>query len=81
MGTDDHTDVGLAELHAMADRIGLKRAWFQNKPRHPHDDLRRSKRALAIHHGAQDVDSFALVRHITRDVCSIYRITPSPGRN
>jgi hypothetical protein len=40
------------ELHAMAAKIGLKRAWFQDKPRHPHYDVIPSKRALAIRYGA-----------------------------
>lgn len=49
------TDGPMAELHAMADRIGLKRAWFQNpKPGdHPHYDLSPSMRALALTNGAQ----------------------------
>jgi hypothetical protein len=44
----------LTELHQMAQRIGLKRSWFQN-PRpgdHPHYDLAPSKRALALANGA-----------------------------
>lgn len=28
-----------AELHAEAQRIGLKREWFQDHPRHPHYDV------------------------------------------
>ena len=40
------------ELHAMADRIGLKRRWFQDHVRHPHYDLVASKRVLALRHGA-----------------------------
>jgi len=46
------TDGDLPELHEMADRIGLKREWFQNHPTHPHYDLRASKRRLAIKEGA-----------------------------
>lgn len=43
----------LAELHALAARIGLRRAWFQNKPgRLPHYDLTRAKQAAAIRAGA-----------------------------
>lgn len=41
----------LEELHAMADRIGLKRKWFQ-KGSSPHYDISESKRSLAIAHGA-----------------------------
>ena len=42
----------LPELHAMADRLGLKRAWFQNHPRYPHYDLTSTKRRLAVGLGA-----------------------------
>lgn len=41
----------LDELHAMADRIGLRRAWFRDG-RFPHYDVQRRKRALAIAAGA-----------------------------
>jgi hypothetical protein len=40
------------ELHAMAARIGLKRAWFQSDSTFAHYDLTASKRALAIKAGA-----------------------------
>ena len=33
-----------AELHAMADRIGVARKWFQNKGSGPHYDIALSKR-------------------------------------
>ena len=42
----------LPELHKMADKIDLKREWFQNHPIHPHYDIRPSKRRLAIANGA-----------------------------
>jgi hypothetical protein len=45
----------LEELHAMADRLGLKRSWFQSrrgKPWHDHYDLTRAKRDQAIRLGA-----------------------------
>ena len=41
----------LEELHAMADRLGLRRAWFQTKPGkpwHDHYDLTRQLREQAI---------------------------------
>lgn len=37
------------ELHAMADRIGVARKWFQGD----HYDITQSKKALAIAHGAK----------------------------
>lgn len=45
----------VAELHAFAGRIGLKRAWFQGN-KVPHYDLTASKRALALLDGASNVD-------------------------
>ena len=56
------TDGCLEELHAFALQLGLKRSWFQNKPRHPHYDLRPSKRALAIQRGATAVESSELIK-------------------
>jgi hypothetical protein len=56
------TDGDLSELHAMADKIGMQRRWFQNKPRHPHYDLRPSKRVLAVRYGAIEVSGGELVR-------------------
>lgn len=44
----------VAELHAMADRIGVARRWFQNR-RYPHYDICKSKRALAVAAGAQEI--------------------------
>lgn len=48
------------ELHAMAERIGMRREWFQDRRkgdhRFPHYDLVPSKRALAVKFGAEQVD-------------------------
>lgn len=41
----------VAEAHAMADRIGVARKWFQGD----HYDIALSKRALAITAGAQEI--------------------------
>lgn len=57
----------LAELHRMADALGLKRAWFQNHPTHPHYDIAPSKRALAITKGAKEVTSRDMVSIIMRN--------------
>lgn len=38
-----------AELHEMADRIGVARKWYQGD----HYDITQSKKALAIQHGAK----------------------------
>lgn len=50
------------ELHAFADRLGLKRGWFQGKdPRHPHYDLSPGKRAQAVKSGALEVTNRAMI--------------------
>jgi hypothetical protein len=43
------------ELHAFAERMGLRREWFQSKPGRPendHYDLTRAGRELALELGA-----------------------------
>lgn len=45
----------LEELHAFAQKIGMKRDWFQNK-RLPHYDLTKTRRKIAIENGAVEVD-------------------------
>jgi uncharacterized protein DUF4031 len=62
LGTDDLTPEGLEVLHAFAERLGLKCAWFQNKPTHPHFDLTANKHALALKLGAQQVTCQEFVR-------------------
>jgi hypothetical protein len=56
----------LEELHAMADKLGMKREWFQNDSDHPHYDLSQSKRQLAIQFGAVEVDSRQLVELVRK---------------
>lgn len=51
----------LEELHEMADKIGVQRRWFQNKPRFPHYDIAKSKKALAIQYGAVEITPQQLV--------------------
>ncbi len=51
-----YADIGfLIELHETADKIGLKRKWFQNVSV-PHYDITRSKRELAVENGAIELD-------------------------
>lgn len=45
----------LDELHAMANRIGLRRRWFQDRGI-PHYDLCQAKRKTAIEAGAIEID-------------------------
>jgi hypothetical protein len=47
----------IEELHAFAFRIGMKRMWFQDHPRHPHYDLTKTRRKLAIRVGAKEIDA------------------------
>jgi hypothetical protein len=50
------------ELHQFAQRMGLKRAWYQNHPRHPHYDLTTDKAALrAYRMGATKVTPLTLL--------------------
>lgn len=72
------------ELHAMADAIGIARKWFQSSPpaSFPHYDIAQSKRALAVRHGAIEVDARELVGHMRRlrPVLGIYGLgNPAPG--
>jgi hypothetical protein len=53
----------LEELHAMADRIGLRRAWFQPRST-PHYDVSWEKRALAVLSGAKEIDRRQVVELI-----------------
>lgn len=57
-----------AELHAMADRIGVARRWFQTPPKASfwHYDIAKSKRALAVAAGAIECDRNAFVAHLRR---------------
>lgn len=48
--------VELDELHAMAARMGLRRAWFQEHRLAPHYDLTPSRRADAVAFGAVELD-------------------------
>lgn len=42
----------LPELHAMAQRIGMKLEWFQVNASFPHYDVAKGRRAKAIEYGA-----------------------------
>lgn len=53
----------LDELHEMADKIGIKRKWFQNHGT-PHYDICQSKKKLALSHGALEADRRKVVELI-----------------
>jgi hypothetical protein len=50
----------------MADKIGVKRQWFQDHKRHPHYDICLSKKELALKNGAKSVTCVELYK-IFRD--------------
>lgn len=52
----------IEELHKMAAAIGIKREWFQNDPWHPHYDISKGKKALALQMGAMEVNDRELIR-------------------
>jgi hypothetical protein len=66
------------ELHAMADRIGLRRERFQPKSS-PHYDVSRQKRALALRFGAIEVDRKGLVEVLQRNRKQAQQL-PDPAR-
>ena len=53
------------ELHAMADKLGLKREWFQNHGT-PHYDICQQKRRQAVLLGAIEVRRRVLVSIIRK---------------
>ncbi|MBP2232527.1 hypothetical protein J2847_005856 [Azospirillum agricola] len=57
----------LEELHAMADRIGMRREWFQGDASTPHYDVCLTRRSLAIQYGAVEIgrrETVALIRRL-----------------
>lgn len=53
------------ELHAMAERIGMRRAWFQPAS-FPHYDVSITRRRRAVQLGAIEVDRRELARIMRR---------------
>lgn len=63
----------LDELHAAADAIGLRRAWFQNHATMPHYDIGTDGvRARAIAYGAIECDRRTFIAH-KRRIYEAYR--------
>lgn len=50
------------ELHSMADKIGVKRKWFQSKSSYPHYDICLSKKKLAIKFGAVEKSTKEIIQ-------------------
>ncbi len=51
----------IEELHAMAEKLGLKRDYFQGHRAHPHYDICIAKRRLAVKYGAREVTQRQMV--------------------
>ncbi len=49
-------ELDLTNLHNMADAIGMKRSWFQDKQAAPHYDLTKNMQEEAIKLGAIELD-------------------------
>lgn len=64
----------LTELHSMADRIGMRREWFQDGST-PHYDLSIERRRRALSLGAVEIDRrevVAIMRKIRNDPDTFY---------
>jgi hypothetical protein len=57
----------LDELHAMAERLGLRRKWFQDKGSVPHYDVGLSKKKIAIEFGAEEVGRHRFIEIVRRN--------------
>jgi uncharacterized protein DUF4031 len=67
------------ELHAMADKIGVRRKWYQGHASTPHYDICKSKRELAVRNGAVEVDRKKAVEIIRRIRAGGYEIWCNSG--
>lgn len=64
-----------AELHAMADRIGARRDWYQRDASTPHYDVPLFRRAMAIEFGAVEIgrrETVAIIRRIRTNPASFF---------
>jgi hypothetical protein len=72
-----------AELHAMADKIGVSRRWHQKPPKasSSHYDIALSKRALAVAAGAKEITwaDASLMTLLRRRDPSSRLLTPDEG--
>lgn len=70
------------ELFAMMVRIGVNVKWFQQPPKASweHFDISKSKRALAVKHGAIETDIYGPLVHTTLLDLAICRDVPTMVR-
>lgn len=59
----------LDELHAMADKIGIDRDHFQDKPGRPHYDISKGRKRMAKLYGAKEVDDREIVTLFKNGAC------------
>ena len=52
----------LDELHAFAEKLGMRRAWFQDTKHMPHYDLTPKRREEALRLGAVSISTMELAR-------------------
>ena len=66
----------IEELHIFAQKIGLKRSWFQGKGSRPHYDLVASKRADAVLKGAVELNNHTSLKEFFRRTRPKHRRIP-----
>ena len=66
------------ELHSMAERIGLKREWFQKSSSGPHYDLTSKKRDQAIRAGAVALDHRQFHKILNEQTASVVARIKAP---
>ncbi len=76
----------LLELHAMADAVGLRRAWFQRPPKASweHYDVCKATRARVVALGAIETDRFGPLEWLARragDEAVLARLTLRRSRS
>ncbi len=73
----------LAELHDFADRLGLRRDWFQERASYPHYDITLLLRDRAVQMGARSADKAQLLlccRKLKLELLSSVKESESPSR-
>lgn len=73
----------LIELHDFADRLGLRRDWFQDRASYPHYDITLLLRARALRMGARSADKTELLaccRKLKMELRSSAKESAAPWR-